>query len=65
MELWNQLGFDGFWLPRLPDSRKGTGWLNVLKILVGDEVIPRNTAGVPRKNQKEVRENKLELSQWF
>ncbi len=35
MELWNQLGLDGFWASRLPDSRKGTGWLNVLKTLVG------------------------------
>jgi len=35
MELWNQLGLDSFWSPRLPDSRKGTGWLNVLKTLVG------------------------------
>jgi len=35
MELWSQLGLDGFWAPRLPDSRKGTGWLNVLKTLVG------------------------------
>jgi transposase len=35
MELWTQLGLDGFWGPRLPDSRKGTGWLNVLKTLVG------------------------------
>ncbi len=34
MELWNQLGLDSFWAPRLPDSRKGTGWLNVLKTLV-------------------------------
>jgi len=33
MELWNQLGLDSFWRPRLPDSRKGTGWLNVLKTL--------------------------------
>lgn len=33
-ELWNQLGLDSFWSPRLPDSRKGTGWLNVLKTLV-------------------------------
>jgi transposase len=33
MELWNQLGLDYFWAPRLPDSRKGTGWLNVLKTL--------------------------------
>jgi hypothetical protein len=33
MELWNQLDLDAFWEPRLPDSRKGTGWLNVLKTL--------------------------------
>jgi len=33
MELWNQLGLDCFWAPRLPDSRKGTEWLNVLKTL--------------------------------
>ncbi|MCK4563958.1 MAG: IS1634 family transposase [Verrucomicrobia bacterium] len=35
LELWSQLGLDGFWVPRLPDSRKGTSWLNVLKTLVG------------------------------
>ena len=35
MELWSQLGLDGFWAPRLPGSRKGTSWLNVLKTLVG------------------------------
>ena len=35
MELWNQLDLDAFWAPRLPESRKGTGWLNVLKTLVG------------------------------
>ena len=34
MELWNQLGLDSFWKPRLPQSRKGTGWINVLKTLV-------------------------------
>ena len=34
MELWNQLDLDRFWKPRLPDSRKGTGWLSVLKTLV-------------------------------
>ena len=33
MELWSQLGLDGFWAPRLPASRKGTDWLNVLKTL--------------------------------
>lgn len=35
MELWNQLGLDAFWESRLPGSRKGTSWLNVLKTLVG------------------------------
>ena len=34
MELWKQLGLDSFWGPRLPESRKGTGWLQVLKTLV-------------------------------
>lgn len=34
MELWNHLGLDGFWRSRLPLSRKGTVWLNVLKTLV-------------------------------
>lgn len=34
MELWNQLDMDGFWTSRLPISRKGTEWLNVLKTLV-------------------------------
>lgn len=34
MELWNQLGLDRFWEPRLPESRKGTEWLSVLKTLV-------------------------------
>lgn len=33
MELWNQLDLDRFWEPRLPASRKGTGWLSVLKTL--------------------------------
>ena len=31
--LWDQLELDAFWSPRLPDSRKGTRWLNVLKTL--------------------------------
>ena len=34
MELWSQLCLDGFWVPRLPQSRKGTNWLSVLKTLV-------------------------------
>ncbi|MEN8198255.1 MAG: IS1634 family transposase, partial [Pseudomonadota bacterium] len=32
--LWDQLALDGFWSARLAPSRKGTRWLNVLKILV-------------------------------
>ena len=34
LELWDQLDLDGFWSPRLPPSRQGTRWLNVLKTLV-------------------------------
>jgi transposase len=33
-ELWDQLRLDDFWSPRLPVSRQGTRWLNVLKTLV-------------------------------
>jgi transposase len=33
MELWEQLGLDQFWGPRLPKSRKGTSWLSVLKTI--------------------------------
>jgi hypothetical protein len=31
--LWDLLGLDTFWFPRLAPSRKGTRWLNVLKVL--------------------------------
>ena len=31
---WDPLQLDAFWQPRLPASRKGTRWLNVLKTLV-------------------------------
>jgi hypothetical protein len=34
LELWGQLDLDGFWSLRLPPSRQGTRWLNVLKTLV-------------------------------
>ena len=34
MELWKLLKLDEFWAPRLPPSREGTRWLNVLKTLV-------------------------------
>jgi hypothetical protein len=32
--LWDQLRLDDFWSSRLPASRQGTRWLNVLKTLV-------------------------------
>jgi Transposase DDE domain len=32
--LWDQLRLDDFWSTRLPASRQGTRWLNVLKTLV-------------------------------
>lgn len=31
--LWDLLGLDTVWLPRLLPSRKGTRWRNVLKVL--------------------------------
>ena len=34
LELWKRLRLDDFWQPLLPDSRKGTPWLKVLKTLV-------------------------------
>src|SRR3954466_2301734 len=38
-ELWDQLRLDDFWSPRLPPSRQGTRWLNVLKTLVAYQLI--------------------------
>ncbi|UJS20362.1 MAG: IS1634 family transposase [Candidatus Brocadia sp.] len=32
--VWNMLELDTFWRMRLPSSRKGTSWLNILKALV-------------------------------
>jgi len=37
--LWNLLDLDRFWVPRLPQSREKTRWLNVLKILVAYRLI--------------------------
>ena len=37
--LWDQLDLDDFWSPRLPASRQGTRWLNVLKTLVAYRLI--------------------------
>ncbi len=34
LELWEQLQLDAFWNGRLPPSRKGTSWPNVLKTLI-------------------------------
>ena len=31
--MWDQLRLDDFWSPRLPASREGTRWLDVLKTL--------------------------------
>jgi hypothetical protein len=39
LELWSWLQLDAFWAPRLPASRKGTDWLNVLKTLVAYRLI--------------------------
>ena len=33
LEVWAQVGLEGFWQDRLPPSREGTRWLNVLKTL--------------------------------
>jgi hypothetical protein len=37
--LWQQLQLDEFWNPRLPASRKGTQWLQVLKTLAAYRLI--------------------------
>jgi hypothetical protein len=37
--LWDQLRLDDFWSTRLPASRQGTRWLNVLKTLVAYRLI--------------------------
>jgi len=37
--LWDQLQLDGYWAGKLPPSREGTRWLNVLKILVSYRLI--------------------------
>ncbi len=34
LHVWNLLELDTFWRRRLPSSRKGTSWLNMLKALV-------------------------------
>ncbi|MCC5839420.1 MAG: IS1634 family transposase [Opitutales bacterium] len=37
--LYEQLGLDGFWQTRLPDSREGTRWTHVLQTLVAYRLI--------------------------
>src|SRR6202166_3272717 len=37
--LWDQLRFDEVWFAALPPSREGTNWLNILKTLVGYQLI--------------------------
>jgi transposase len=37
--LWDQLRLDDFWFAALPPSREGTNWLNILKTLVGYQLI--------------------------
>lgn len=39
LSMWQQLELDAFWAPRLPDSREGTPWLQVLKTLVAYRLI--------------------------
>ena len=38
-QLWGELKLDEFWGDKLPSSREGTRWLNVLKTLVGYRLI--------------------------
>jgi transposase len=37
--LWEQLGLEEFWRPRLADSREGTSWYHVLMLLVAYRLI--------------------------
>jgi hypothetical protein len=46
LELWGWLQLDVFWAPRLPASRKGTAWLNVLKTLVVYRLIDPGQIGL-------------------
>lgn len=39
LQLWDQLRLDHYWAEKLPPSREGTRWLNVLKILVSYRLI--------------------------
>ena len=39
LELWDRLELDRFWGPRLPPSRQGTRWLDVLKTLAAYQLV--------------------------
>jgi len=39
MHMWDRLGLDSFWTPRLRPSRQNTHWLHVLKTLVAYRLI--------------------------
>jgi transposase len=38
-QVWDLLGLDGFWNTRLPPSREGTSWRDVLKVLTAYRLI--------------------------
>ncbi len=48
-QLWRELELDRFWAARLPASRKGTRWDQVLQVLVCDRLIVTG-APAPRRN---------------
>jgi hypothetical protein len=39
LQIWTVLGMNSFWEPRLPPSRKGTPWLELLQILLCNRMI--------------------------
>ena len=45
LQLWRELGLDRFWSERLPPSRKGTRWDQVLKVLVAYRLIAPAASG--------------------
>ena len=38
-QVWDMLGLDRFWGPLMPASRKGTSWLDVLKVLCANRLL--------------------------
>lgn len=45
LRLWDQLDLEGFWAERLRPSRKGTRWLNGLKVLVCQRLLAPGVNG--------------------